>query len=531
MNMTIYPVLVSLVCGGWMLAVKHLRFRGSCTAAWLFWTAAQAALLVSLASRLREGGALVLHTGGWAQPLGISLVFDGTALFGSLLVLITGSAALLSALGDRSIPAAFHLFVYFFLAACQGILVARDMFTLFVFFEIIAIAAYILIAAKRYPRAVLAGFRYLLIASVTIFFYLAAVFIVYRATGSLAIPGTQEAAAMSGAERALAAAAILAGLTSRMAVVPFHGWLPEAHSQAAHPVSALLSGLLIKIPLLLLFRFAPLLSAPFLPGAEPVILYSGAATALFGAFMALVQRDAKRLLAYSSISQMGFMFAGFGAGPPAAAAVMLHALNHALFKPLLFLSAGAAADRAGSRDLEPPREASAGPGIWSLFYLVGAASLAGIPLSGGYLSKHLLSASLYGAGAVPALLTVSAAFTAAYCVKLGGLFLPNTGPAGKTKPAEPAAGISAAAILALLALAAGALPFAAGVLPFPASAFKAPYLLKQLLTMGAGALLWALFRRRPARDLARRIRMLPLGTEASMTAMLTGFLLSFAVLL
>jgi multicomponent Na+:H+ antiporter subunit D len=311
MNGPLYPVLLSLLCGGLMLAVKNLPGhsegvkKASIGLAWMVWTAGQLFLLISSAPQLFSGGMVVLHSGGWAEPLGIALVSDRIFLFGSLLILITGSTSILFALGDRSISPSFFLFVFFFLAACRGILAARDLFTLFVFFEIIAIAAYILIAAKKYPRA------------------------------------------------------ILAGLTSRMAVFPFHGWLPEAHSQAAHPVSALLSGLLIKMPLLVMFRLVHLFSAPFLPRAPFFILISGVVTALFGAFMALNQRDAKRLLAYSSISQMGFLFAAFGAalelnGAAAAAvfaAVMLHAFSHALFKPLLFLSVGVVNDRAGSRDL------------------------------------------------------------------------------------------------------------------------------------------------------------------------------------
>jgi multicomponent Na+:H+ antiporter subunit D len=539
-----------------MLAVKNLQGHSESTKkavkaaicfAWLIWTAGQLVLLIVSVPQLISGGMVVLHTGGWAEPLGVSLVSDRIFLFGSLLILITGSTSILFALGDRSISPSFFLFVFFFLAACQGILAARDLFTLFVFFEIIAIAAYILIAAKKYPRAILAGFRYLLIASVTIFFYLIAVFIIYRATGSLAIPTAGAAMALSEPERALTAAAILAGLTSRMAVFPFHGWLPEAHSQAAHPVSALLSGLLIKMPLLVMFRLVHLFSAPFLPRAPFFILISGVVTALFGAFMALNQRDAKRLLAYSSISQMGFLFAAFGAalelnGAAAAAvfaAVMLHAFSHALFKPLLFLSVGVVTDRAGSRDLLTLRGAAAGSKIWFLLFLTGAASLAGLPLMGGYISKHLLSAAFYGHGAAGALMTLAAAGSTAYILKLGSIFLPAGAPRAAEEPRDSertggggTARLIPAIILALLIIAAGTVPLFAAVPPFPAApGFKPEYLLKQLFTMAGGAALFLLSRCGATDRFTRGIRLLPLGTEAAMMAMLSGFLISFAVLL
>ncbi len=543
----LYPVLLSLLCGGLMLAVKNLPgTRAVIGFAWLAWTAGQLLLFILSAPSLLSGTTVLLHTGGWAEPLGITLVSDRIYLFGSLLILITGSTSILFALGDPSSSPSFFLFIYFFLAACQGILAARDLFTLFVFFEIIAIAAYILIAAKKYPRAILAGFRYLLIASVTIFFYLIAVFIIYRATGSLAIPSSRTALALSPPERALAAAAILAGLTSRMAVFPFHGWLPEAHSQAVHPVSALLSGLLIKIPLLVMFRLSHLFSSPFLPRAPVFILYSGVATALFGAFMALNQRDAKRLLAYSSISQMGFLFAAFGAGlglnGPAAgavfAAVMLHTFSHALFKPLLFFSVGVVTDRAGSRDILTLRGAASGSKPWFLLFLAGAASLAGVPLMGGYISKHLLSTAFYGHGAAGVLMTLAAAGSTAYVLKLGSIFLPGR----QGGPDEPGAGGRTgsggmarqlpAILLAVLIIAAGTVPLFFTVTPFPAApGFKAEYLLKQLFTMAGGAALFLFSRYRVSKHFSRSIRLLPLGTEAAMMAMLSGFLITFAFLL
>jgi formate hydrogenlyase subunit 3/multisubunit Na+/H+ antiporter MnhD subunit len=559
MDNSVYLILLSLGCGGCCFGIKTAAHRTSgwgkkmvhaiLYLCWLLWTIAGGWLLFSSALQLSAGSSGSLSAGGWAPPLGIALVMDQIALFGLFLVLIVGSASIFFSLGDRSIPPEVHFFSYFFLAACQGVLLAADLFTLFVFFEIIAISAYILIAAKKYPRAVLAGFRYLLLASTTIFLYLVGVFVVYRATGSLAIPAASTTALFTKVGKAVTAAAIVAGMASRMAIFPFHGWLPEAHSQAIHPVSALLSGLLIKIPLLVLLRMSHLFSADFLPQGAPLFLYSGLFTALFGAFMALIQRDAKKLLAYSSISQMGLLYATFGAGlfssgsfpPYILAALLLHAFSHALFKPLLFLSVGSICDRSGSRDLLKLRGAVRYAGWWFPLCLAGIASLAGIPLFGGYLSKQALSGTMYSIRIAQTALVLASCGTVAYCLKLSAIFLPDRSSLASPAPGQKPGlarynypGLAAAALLALGIIVSGTAPLFTNAITASlaaAAAYTLTGTVKQVLIIAGGAALYLLFSTPVMSALTRKIRALPLAGESALSASLLGFAVSFFLLL
>lgn len=447
MQIPILFLLVSLLSGGmamFMKKIPHPRVAaGGIGITLAFWGSSTLYLLVQGSRALLAGEIIRLGAGGWEAPLGIELVLDGIGLGGNILIFLVALPVLLFACGDKSGSSEFFFYSWFFIAACQGVVMGRDLFSIFVFFEIIAISAYILIGLKKAPRAILSGFRYLLAGSVSIFFYLVAVLIIYRSTGSLEIPRFGESG-LDGPARALAGAALLCGIGTRMAIFPFHGWLPEAHSMAVHPVSALLSGLLIKIPLFLLFRLAPFFASGSFPGISSILMGLGAITALYGALKALGQEDGKRLLAYSSVSQMGFLMAGFGAllslfpaggngigiagdggaGESAAAAavmvIFLHMVNHGLFKPLLFLAVGSIAAAAGSRKLSRFRGAlrsGAVHPLWGWAAILGALSLMGLPLTGGYVSKQLLSGLFYPHPLFATLLTAASVLSAAYTGK------------------------------------------------------------------------------------------------------------------
>jgi multicomponent Na+:H+ antiporter subunit D len=524
-----------------ILSVGPVRFLEASAIA--MWALSSVIILAAGAPSVLEGRPDISVMGGWPEPLGIELILDPVALVALALILIVGTTSLLYAYGENQYGPEFFFFVWFLLAACQGVVVSRDLFTLFVFFEILAISAYILIAYKQKPRAVLAGFRYLLIASVSIAFYLVGVFIIYRGTGALSITtvsGLTER--LSRAETALAITTLTVGIVTRMAVFPFHGWLPDAHSIAAHPVSALLSGIVIKAPLVVLFRISTMFPAPTVQLLGRVLFPFGLLSALAGVFLALQQKDAKRLLAYHSISQMGYIVTAFSiylseSGSLAMAGAfgaLFHAVNHALFKSLLFLSVGASCDTAGSRDVYRLRGLGRRAGFWTPLFMVGAFSISGVPLFNGYASKILVSEAVHHNYPAYLLLLLVSAGTAASFFKLGRIFFP-AGKAAVTEPGiseSPGAGknlpgLIAAGLTAALCLALGTLPplFFAPL----KSAFTLQPLLKQLGTLAAGFLIYLLALSPAGKHAAHRVRKAAVGTDVLLGLMLAGFLVIWSL--
>ena len=189
MQIPILFLLTSLLSGGLAMILKKFPHPGivkaGLGATLLLWSGATLYLLWKGGVAVLAGEVLSLGAGGWEAPLGIELVFDIISLGGNGLIFLVAFPVLLYAWGDKTGSGDFFFYAWFFLAACQGVVMGRDLFSIFVFFEIIAISAYILIGLKKAPRAILSGFRYLLAGTVSIFFYLIALFLIYRSTGSL----------------------------------------------------------------------------------------------------------------------------------------------------------------------------------------------------------------------------------------------------------------------------------------------------------------------------------------------------------
>ncbi len=181
----------------------------------------------------------------------------------------------------------------------------------------------------------------------------------------------------------------LIGLGVKGALVGFHFWLPEAHSKAPSPVSALLSGYAVKLGMFGLARMSS--------GPDSLLIFLGGLMALYGVGQALFQHDAKRLLAYHTVSQLGYVTMAIGTGSPLGiAAAFSHAVAHAFFKGLLFLAVGSLERVYGTRDLRHLGRAARDIPSLFVFFLVGALSISGVPGTSGYASKVLVKASLEG---------------------------------------------------------------------------------------------------------------------------------------
>ena len=296
----------------------------------------------------------------------------------------------------------FHAASLVALGAQLGVALAADLVTLYVCFEVLGLVALLFVVHRGTPEARRAATQYFWLTALGGMLLLGGVLLVVATGGG----DLQSATTAGGVLDAVAAGLMVLGFGVKAGMVPVHLWLPSAHPVAPAPGSALLSGVMIKAgacgifrTLYMVFRPAPdtVGAAPFSAQLGLAVLWLGIITMAVGVVMALGQRDAKRMLAYHSISQMGFILAGLGAGAflggegaIGAAGGLMHAFNHALFKSCLFLGMGAVAWRAGTRDMY------ALGGLWRrmpvtfALMLVAAAGISGLPLFNGFVSKCLV---------------------------------------------------------------------------------------------------------------------------------------------
>ncbi|MEJ5292615.1 MAG: proton-conducting transporter membrane subunit [Candidatus Methanosuratincola sp.] len=347
---------------------------------------------------------------GFGPPAGSYLLLDGLSAFLCLTAVSVVSLSVVFSyrymehdLGKNR----YYSLMLLLTTGLLGVFVSGDLFTLFVFWELMCISSYALVSFRKHEWEPLeAGFKYLVMSTVGSLVALYGISLIYGIAGTLDIGGIGAALAVAGPVGYFPLAMIVAGFGVTAAMVPFHTWLPDAHPAAPSPVSAVLSGLVIKGGVYAIFRilFAGFTTYSF---AVPLIVM-GAATLTLGNLMVFAQQDIKRFFAYSSVANMGLILlaggsakyisevnpAGAGLAYMAMAGALFHVLNHALGKSLLFLSSGSMIHSAGTRSIES-LEGIGRRMPWSGGALmVGLLSLAGIPPLGGFWSKLLVLAPL-----------------------------------------------------------------------------------------------------------------------------------------
>jgi multicomponent Na+:H+ antiporter subunit D len=388
--------------------VVLLRPRG------LAWAAATAGsvmalvIAVNLAAAVLGGADVRYELGGWAAPYGIALRVD--AFSALLLLIVTGasSAALLAA--RRSIDDAiethrqplFYAAWLLALAGLVGILVSADAFNIFVFMEISSLASYILVAGGPDRRALPAVFKYLIMGTIGATFYLIGVGLVYMMTGTLNLADMELRIHEVADQRPILVAAgfITVGLALKAALFPLHVWLPNAYTYAPHAVTVFLAACATKVSLYVLMRFDFVVFQQNLAGHEAqfaaFLMPLAVLAILVGSAVALFENSLKRLLAYSSVAQIGYILLGASMVSVAGlSAGMLHMFNHALAKGALFLAVMCLATRFAGLDLQ--RLAGAARAMpWTMAALVLAGlSLIGVPGTAGFISKwYLVTAAL-----------------------------------------------------------------------------------------------------------------------------------------
>lgn len=278
-----------------------------------------------------------------------------------------------------------------------GVAFAGDFFTLFVFWELMCVTSYVLVAfRKQHWEPVEAGLKYLIMSAVGSATVLLGLSILYGLTGTLNLAKPARAAMAPGAWSYVGLAFILAGFGVKAAVFPFHTWLPDAHPAAPSPISSLLSGIVIKAGVYAIIRSLFTVFPPSSFSWQTALVVISILTMSFGNLAALLQEDIKRLLACSSIAQIGYiMFAVSAAASPTIAsygltAALMHILNHALTKGLLFLCAGAFIYRAGARALKDLAGIGHRMPLTAVVFTVAALAISGIPPLNGFVSELMI---------------------------------------------------------------------------------------------------------------------------------------------
>ena len=360
----------------------------------------------------------VYWMGGWSPEsgaLGISMVLDRLSSLVLIVVAVVTFASTLFSLAYMkryTSQALYYCLFFLMITGMNGVVLAGDIFNLYVFLEVGAIASYALVAFGCEGEELEASFKYLVLGSVGSTFVLLGVGILYNLTGSLNM--AEIAATLPGDNPAvmLAAAFFFMGFGLKAAMVPFHAWLPDAHPSAPAPISAMLSGVLIKalgVYTLVRIFFGVLgMNSEF----ATVLIVLGATSMVIGVFLAVGQWDFKRLLAYHSISQMGYVVLAIGVAGEmmladratvaglALLGGLFHMANHAVFKSLLFLCSGAAEYATGTRLLKKLGGLKHRMPVTSGCLRVAALSISGVPPFNGFWSKLIIIIAVIQAGHV-----------------------------------------------------------------------------------------------------------------------------------
>lgn len=367
------------------------------------WVAFATSLL--LLQMVLADGTIRYEIGGWAAPWGIEYVVDATNAI--VLVVVSGIGAAVAPYARRSvlaeIPASQHGLYYtaylLCLAGLLGVTITGDAFNIFVFLEITSLSSYILVAAGAGidRRALTAAYNYLIMGTVGATFFVIGVGLLYMVTGTLNIIDLSQRIPELQDNRTVhvAFAFIVVGMGLKLALFPLHTWLPNAYTYAPSTGTAFLAATSTKVSVYVLLRFLFVVFAPsfgFMALTMDYVLVPLALVAMMAATIAAIyQYNLKRLLAYSSVAQLGYMVLGIAYGSVGGlTAAILHLFNHALMKGALFLALGCVMLRVGDVTIHGVRGLGRQMPWTMAAFVTGGLSLIGVPLTVGFISKWYL---------------------------------------------------------------------------------------------------------------------------------------------
>lgn len=402
----ILPVLAALLilAAGWY----DRRF---CYPVFLLTVLFQFLLSVFFLFVVMHSGEIRYYVGGWRPPLGIELVIDAFSGFvlATIMLLALATAIYAKKSIDLEIPhektVSFYVLFQLLIIGLVGMTVTGDIFNLYVFLEISSIAAYVLIASSRRSFSYVAAFNYLVLGSLAAGFILLGIGNLYVATGTLNM-GELAVFLLESYHLATVHSAFLLliiGFSIKAAFFPLHLWLPDAYTEAPSAVTVLISTVMAKVSVYALIRFlfsvfTPSYIIETFPVTECILIISAIAI-IAGAVLAIAQGDLKRLLAYSSVSQIGYIMFGIGvANQIALEGGLLHILGHALMKGCLFMVAGLIIYRMGTSKLSDMKGISQTMPLSCAAFALAGASMIGIPPTIGFISKYYLVLGAFEAG-------------------------------------------------------------------------------------------------------------------------------------
>ncbi len=408
---------------------------------------------ISLLTQVMDSGPISYHMGNWAPPFGIEYRVDAINAF--VLMIVSGISAIALPYARRSIAheidprrhGQFYTAYLLCLTGLLGVTITGDAFNIFVFLEISSLSTYVLVAsgARKDRRALTAAYNYLILGTVGATFFVIGVGLLYMVTGTLNIADLAERLKPLADNRVVQAgfAFVIVGMGLKLAMFPMHTWLPNAYTYAPSAVTVFLAATATKVSVYVVLRFLFTVFGPtygFVPLTFEFIFLPLAILAMFaGSTAAIFQSNLKRLFAYSSVAQLGYMVLGVALGNIAGlTATVLHLFNHALMKGALFMALGCVALRIGAVTIDGVR----GLGRempWTFAAMVGAGlSLIGVPATVGFISKwHLiLGAVSNGWWPVVVLIVASSLLAVIYIWKIVEAAYIGQAPEGRAPVAE-----------------------------------------------------------------------------------------------
>lgn len=393
----VVPLLAAVVCA--LVRNGTLAWLVTLVVSWIMPIVSGMLLMQALAT-----GPISYELGGWAPPWGIEYRVD--VVSGFVLFLISAIGAVILPYAKESVAseiepdqqAWFYTMYLLCLTGLLGIVITDDAFNVFVFLEVSSLATYVLIALGKDRRALLAAYQYLIMGTMGATLYVIGIGLLYSVTGTLNL--VDMASRLPEVENTRAVYAALAflsvGISLKLALFPLHVWLPNAYAYAPSVATAFLAATATKVAVYLMLRFMfSVFGVEFVFGGLPVteIFIVLSVAAMFGAsVVAVFQDDIKRMLAYSSVAQIGYITLGIAmANQAGLTGAMVHLFNHAIMKTALFLAVGTAVYRLGSAQIEDM--AGLGrklPVTMGGFVLAGLAII-GVPGTVGFISKWYLA--------------------------------------------------------------------------------------------------------------------------------------------
>jgi len=398
-------VVVPLVSAPLCLLLRRPGYAWACAllVSWLV-----LAIAVLLAHRVYVGGTISYAIGAWATPWGIEYRVDMAGALMILIITIIGAVVMPYARRSvaheipKKLTGLFYTCYLLCLTGLLGIVVTGDAFNLFVFLEISSLSSYVLISMGSTRRALTAAFQYLVMGTIGATFILIGIGLLYMMTGTLNMTELSQRIPEVANTRTIqvAFAFVTVGVSIKLALFPLHQWLPNAYTFSPSVVSAFIAATATKVGVYVLLRFFfTVFGISFSFNAMHVgeiLMLLAVAAILIASLVAIFQDNIKRMLAWSSIAQIGYIILGISlATSDGVTAGMLHLFNHALIKCALFLAMGCIFLRLGSVELKD-MHGLARQMPWTMAaFVAGGLSLVGIPLTAGFISKwYLVSAVL-----------------------------------------------------------------------------------------------------------------------------------------